>query len=447
MTRLLRTGAFSDRVATLVGAQIITVGISVFNSFFFAKLLGPAGKGDYYLLVLVPTTIMVLIQFGLARALGFYAARGQTRGIVAQALLLAAVISGVTLVIAVAAVPVLNETLMRDLEPAQIVLSFCAIPLLLTATFATAIVIGRQAVRWYATVNIAQAASATCLLAILVGVLGLGVNGGLTAFLITSLIAMVGLIVGAKRASATVPDPGSVTYRQLFRYGLPFYPGSITTFFSSRIDVFLLAALLTEASAPLGWYSMAVSAAEMVFLFPEAVSTVFFAHVAASSRSDSDRQVTMVSRVTLSLTAIGALLVAPFATVVIAVLLPAFAPALPALYVLLPGVMSLSVAKVVTDYISGLGMPGATSAIYVTAFVVNVAVNLVLIPRFGIVGASAASLVSYSTAALLATLVAARLAGASVLDFWLPTKSDFHLAVASLRALWRRVTRTAAPEE
>jgi O-antigen/teichoic acid export membrane protein len=186
---------------------------------------------------------------------------------------------------------------------------------------------------------------------------------------------------------------------------------------------------------------MAVSAAEMVFFLSDSVSTVYFPHVAASSRNESDRQVLMVSRVTLSLSVIGALLVAPFVTVLIAVLLPAFGPALPALYVLLPGVVTLSVAKVVTDYINGLGRTGMTSAIFVFAFVVNVAMNLVLIPRFGIVGASASSLVSYTTAALLATLVAARLAGASPIDFWLVKRNDLGLAIASLRALRHRITR------
>jgi O-antigen/teichoic acid export membrane protein len=441
MTRLLRTGTFSDRIAILLVAQIITTGINVFNSFFLAKLLGPAGKGDYYLLVLVPTTMMVVIQFGLARALGFYTARGQTKGIVARALVLAIVISAAAFLIAVAALPALRQTILRGVETAQIVLGLCVIPLLLTATFATAIVVGRQAIRWYAAVNIAQALSTTFLLAILVGALGLGVNGAVTTFLLGSLLAMVGLVLGAKRVSATVPYAGSVTYRQLITYGLPLYPGSVTTFFHSRIDVFLLAGLLAEASAPLGWYSMAVSAAEMVFFLSDSVSTVYFPHVAASSRNESDRQVLMVSRVTLSLSVIGALLVAPFVTVLIAVLLPAFGPALPALYVLLPGVVTLSVAKVVTDYINGLGKTGMTSAIFVFAFVVNVAMNLVLIPRFGIVGASASSLVSYTTAALLATLVAARLAGASPIDFWLVKRNDLGLAIASLRALRHRITR------
>jgi O-antigen/teichoic acid export membrane protein len=445
MTPRPRTGTFSDRVVLLILAQIIATGINVFNSFFFAKLLGPAGKGDYYLLLFVPISIMVLIQFGLARAFGFYTARGQTRGMLAKALVLAAVISSSAFVIAVAALPLLRDTILRGLAPAQIVLGLCAIPLLLTATFATAIVIGRQAVRWYAAVNIGQAASATFFLAVLVGVLGLGVVGAVAAFLVTSLLAMVALIVGARRASASVPDPGAVTYRQLFRYGLPLYPGSITTFFSLRTDVFLLAALLAEASAPLGYYSMAVSAAEMVFLLPDAVSTVYFPHVAASTRADADRQTPVVARMTLLLTALGAVCIAPFATGMIGILLPAFVPALPALYVLLPGVVALSVGRVITDYISGLGRTGVTSAIYVGGFVVNVVANLVLIPRFGIVGAAGASLISYSASALVATFVAARLASASPLGFWLPVKSDLGVIVASLRALLR-MTRKATPE-
>jgi O-antigen/teichoic acid export membrane protein len=447
MTRLFRTGTFSERVVILFFAQIATLGIGVFNSFFFARILGPAGKGDYALVLLVPTSIMILIQFGLARALGFYTARGQTRGIVARALLLAAIISSLAFVIAVAALPLLRETILRGPEPAQIVLGLCAIPLMLTATFATAIVIGRQAVRWYATVNIAQSVSATCLLTVFVGLLGLGVTGAVAAYLGTWLLAMVGLILGAIRVSASVPHPGSVTSRQLFRYGLPLYPASATTFFSNRIDVFLLAGLLAEASAPLGYYSIAVSAAELATFVPEAVSTVFFAHVAASSRGDSDRQAPVVARVTLLATGIAALVVAPVMTLMIQVLLPAFRPALPAFYVLLPGVIALSVAKVLTDYIAGLGKTGAASAIYVGAFAVNVTVNLVLIPRFGIVGASAASLISYSMSALAAVFVAARLAGASPVDFLLPTKSDLGLAVTTLHVLRRRMARKATPEE
>ncbi len=93
-------------------------------------------------------------------------------------------------------------------------------------------------------------------------------------------------LIGARRVSAANPEPGSVSYRELFRYGLPFYPGSLTGFFSYRIDAYLIACLIADPSEPLGFYSMAVGLAEMVFFFPNAVSTLFFPHVAGSPREE-----------------------------------------------------------------------------------------------------------------------------------------------------------------
>jgi O-antigen/teichoic acid export membrane protein len=74
---------------------------------------------------------------------------------------------------------------------------------------------------------------------------------------------------------------------------------------------------------------MAVGLAELVFFFPSAVSTLFFPHVASSPREDSDRQVAMVSRVTLLVSGAVAILLIPAAAAMIWALLPAFGPAIP----------------------------------------------------------------------------------------------------------------------
>ena len=148
-----------------------------------------------------------------------------------------------------------------------------------------------------------------------------------------------------------------MSYRELVRYGLRFYPASLTGFFSYRVDAYMIAFLLVAPSEPLGYYSMAVGLAEMVFFFPNAVSNLFFPHVAGSPREDSDRQVAMVSRVTLLVTGAFALALIPAAVVMIWVVLPDFGPAIPPLLVLLPGVVALSVAKVVGGFVAGIGRP------------------------------------------------------------------------------------------
>jgi O-antigen/teichoic acid export membrane protein len=237
------------------------------------------------------------------------------------------------------------------------------------------------------------------------------------------------------------PEPWSASYREIFGYGFRVYGGSLTTFFSYRVDAYLIAGLLADPSEPLGYYSMAVGLAEMVFFFPNAVATLFFPHIASLPREDADRQVPMVARVTLLITTAFALIMVPGAIVMILILLPAFEPSILPFLILLPGVVALSVAKVVGGYIGGIGRPGVNSWVSIVSLAVNVAANLVLIPPFGIVGAAAASLASYSFSALLITAIAARATGSSVAGFWVPRPADFRFAIATTASLLRRIRR------
>jgi O-antigen/teichoic acid export membrane protein len=443
VTGALRTGTFSERVVVLMVGQVFASGVGILNGFLFAKLLGPSAKGDYFLLVLPPATMMVFLQLGLPAALGFYAARGLTTRILRKTLVLATILSLVAFAAVGALLPTLRATILKGLDPVLIAATLSAIPLLTIATFTTSIVTALKAVRWYAGVQFLQTISTTILTVIFIGVLGLGVPGAIATYLVAAMILMVGCWAGAQRAIGPVSRQGEVTYRALFRYGLPLYPGSITTFLSYRVDAYLIAALVADASAPLGYYSMAVTLAEMVFLIPNAVSSVFFPHVADALREEADRDVAVVVRVTLLVTAAAALAVAPLGTLLIQLLLPAFVPALAALYVLLPGVVALSITKVVSQYISGLGMTATVSAVTILAFVINVAANLFLIPRFGIVGAATSSLVSYTASSVVITQIAARLAHSHARDFWIPRRADVTFIVATVVALANRMLRRA----
>ena len=147
----------------------------------------------------------------------------------------------------------------------QILLVFVAMPLALNATFTTGIVTGRQAVRWYAGINMVYPVVSTVLLVILLGGLNGSLNGAIAVYLIAASIQSFGFAIGARMVSGHNPEPSRSRIRELLRYGLPFYPSSLTQFFSARADVFLIAWLVPDSSAPLGYYSMAVGLAELVF--------------------------------------------------------------------------------------------------------------------------------------------------------------------------------------
>jgi O-antigen/teichoic acid export membrane protein len=434
-----RADTFSGRVLVVFGTQVFGAGIGIINGILLARLLGPAAKGDYYFLVLLPATTIILLQLGLPQAFGFFAARGQTIGMLGKTIVLTAILSILALLVLLVVLPILSGIFPPGIGVEQILFAFLALPLALNATFTTGIVTGRQAVRWYAGINMAYPIVSTVLLVVILGGLGGSVTGAIAVYVIVSSIQSLGFAIGARWVSARNPEPAEVSYRELLRYGLPYYPGSLTQFFSARADVFLIAWLVADAAAPLGYYSMAVGLAELVFYFPNAVATLFFPHVAGASREESDSQVAMVARVSLLVTAGVALALAPAAVVMIYVLLPAFVPSLPALFILLPGVVALSATRVVYVYLTGIGKPALTSYINVFAFVLNIVLNIFLIPRYGIEGAAAASLVSYSVSAILLTTVAARLSGMHMWDLWLVRGSDLRFTVRMSKALGRRV--------
>lgn len=434
-----RSSTFSGRAAVLFGTQVLAAGVGIINGILLARLLGPTAKGDYYLVVLVPTTTMILVQLGLPQAFMFFAARGRTAGMLPKAVVLTGTLSLAGFLAVTALLPLLREAVLHEIGLGQILFAFLALPLALNATFTTAIVQGRQAVRWFA-ISMINAIATTALIVLIMGVLGLSVNGAIAVFLIGTAIQAIGFAIGARRVTvAAKAGAGSVSYRELLRFGLPIYPGTLTQYFSYRIDAYLIAFLITDPSAPLGYYSMAVGLAEMVFFFPNAVSALFFPHVAESRREDSDRQVAMVSRVTCFVTGVVALLMIPAAIAMIWILLPAFTPSIAPFLVLLPGVVALSVTKVVGGYVAGIGMPAVTSQVNVFALLLNIIANLILIPQFGIVGASAASLVSYSVSSLVFTAIAARLTKAPLAAFWIPRMADVRFVVVTSTDLLRRV--------
>ncbi|MNL56566.1 hypothetical protein D3C87_1800690 [compost metagenome] len=73
----------------------------------------------------------------------------------------------------------------------------------------------------------------------------------------------------------------------------------------------------------------------------------------------------------------------------------AYQPAYPALLALLPGLLGLCYASILRLDLLGKDRPGSISLLMGLGALLNLALNLLLIPAYGIVGAAAASSIAY----------------------------------------------------
>ena len=147
-----------------------------------------------------------------------------------------------------------------------------------------------------------------------------------------------------------------------------------------------------------GLYSVSVRLAELLWYLPNAVGFAIFPKVAATGADKMNAFTPRVFRMTLGLTVLGALGLALLGKPIIQLVYSSvFESAYVPMLVLLPGVVLLGGAKVLTNEMAGRGYPLYNSVNTSLTLMVTVLLDWVLIPRFGIIGAALASTIAYIT--------------------------------------------------
>ena len=434
-----QSGTFGGRVTAVFTTKVVAFALSFATTIVISRILGKEGKGAYVNVMLVPGLLGAIGVFGLPNAINYFSARGTSlRGLLGAGFAFSAILSAILVPLLWFSLPWTQTTIFSDAAkayPDELRIVLLVVPAALMSSFGMAVLFGRQQVRTYSAILIGQGAITFTISTILVAVFRFGVPGAVASTIAVTWLLAIADVVAVGRLARRQPGGKPISFRGLAGYGLRIYPASITGYFNYRIDIMLMPILMAGDAGALGLYSMAVTMAELIFYIPDSVTMIFLPRIAGLSKEDADKLVPRVSRLTVLLTGLVALALVPAAWVGIHLVLPGFTDCLPAFYILLPAVMSLSLSKVMTSYIAGRGRPGLVSVGSASAVVANIAANVILIPRFGIAGAAVASLISYTTSAAILLSASSRLSGRSILSMVVPGREEVRVLVAGVRRM------------
>ena len=182
--------------------------------------------------------------------------------------------------------------------------------------------------------------------------------------------------------------------RQELSYGFVVYISAIQLFLHYRIDQFVIRRMLGDGE--LGVYTIAVTLAELMFLVPTSIITALTGKLYNTYDDRKNQYVTAQTvKYTLYLCTVLCLIGIGAALLIPLVYGSAFRGAVHPTMILLTGVVFASIAKVSFMYYLVKGNPYFHLVIAFVTFAVNLLLNLLLIPRWGITGAALASSVSY----------------------------------------------------
>lgn len=434
-------GPAAPRSSTLqhLGALVATnagSGVLLFaNNFLLARLLGPAGKGETALLVLIPTILMILFNAGFRLSAARLVARSGNRPerVLEMVFVFVALVSLFVAAVAAAFWSPLTRLVYRGAPPAAVVMSLLSFPGLLLIYVCEGLWIALGRMRIVAVVRLGQAFVYLVAGVTAIAVFHMGVEGGILGFLLGSGAAVAAIAVAAWRLGARPGRwPGS-ELREGLRFGLTTHPGGLAEYALDRSDSVLVGYLLPFAA--LGFYSLAVPVAELVWYVSYGMRALLFARTSGSAEEQADQFTPLAVRGTVYLAGIVALGAFGAVAVLLRFWLPAFRPALPATGILLVATVVGVIFHLLTADLSARGFGARSSRISLTALPIGIAAYLWLIPRYGIVGAALGSLVAYSAETGLSVYWFARSTGISPASLLVPRRSDLDLAAFLVRRL------------
>ena len=193
-----------------------------------------------------------------------------------------------------------------------------------------------------------------------------------------------------------------------------------------KVDIIII----DKLSIPyeVGIYSKGAVITQYLWQIPMLFSTVIFARSANSTDEKSfSLKVIHLLRLSLIAIAIGSLVLMLFSDFIVYVLYgEAFHDSVSVLVIMIPGVLLLTFYKILVTDLSGRGKPWVSIKAMFPALIVNIILNIKLIPDYGADGAAIASTISYSIAALVFIYYYSKEVDITIKEIFYYKKSDFN---------------------
>jgi len=404
--------------------MVLGIGTSV----ILARFLGPEGKGLYSLAVLLPTLIVTFMSLGIGPATVYHVARKDFSPRVAfgNNLLFALVIGAVGVIAGVVLTVFFADKVFPGIPQNYLLFTLCLIPLKLLNAFFLYVHQGQQQFESHSLLVVLP--SLFYLVFVVIGLILLrrGVFAAIIAvvasYLIVDLVHLR-LVRGIPGGMCFTPDCAYI--KAVLKYGWKAYLLTVVTFLNYRLDMLLVNGYL--GAAAVGFYSVGVGLVEKLWLVPSALSMALFPRLSAERDEERGRELaSFLARSTLWLTGIAAsVLVLLCQPIIVLLYSEAYVPAVQAAQILLVGIVALAGARPLINYLAGRGRPMLNTYAGIVALVMNLGLNIGLIPKLGITGAAWASTVSYTVSYAFSIVAYCRISGSEWRDVVLLKRSDF----------------------
>ncbi|MDP2587556.1 MAG: oligosaccharide flippase family protein, partial [bacterium] len=268
-------GVFVTRVWAAAAGLIMSI--------IIARSFGPEGKGIASLMLLVPVLLSTFGNAGLHISnVYFFGKKGASISRLASNSVWVALVLGLLVCgVGIAFYPLVGDRFFAGV-PGPFLFTIVALtPAMLLSAYFGNLLLAQRRIAVFNTVMAVQTGVQLATLMIAIYFFDAGVIAvvlGLVVNIIIGALGMTALVYRADPFTWTFDRP---LFKQTMLYGLKGYVANALQFLNYRSDILLVSFFL--GATAVGWYSVAVNFAEILWYVPTSLGTILFPVVASSS--------------------------------------------------------------------------------------------------------------------------------------------------------------------
>lgn len=390
---------FSDLIGVGI-SRIFIITFSLATSIIIARVLGPENNGIIAALLVYPSLFMSIGSLGVRQSTAYFLGKNifeeeDIKTAITQIWFLTSILSVIICFCLMHFFSKSGDNLL------YVVLALIPIPFTLFNTYNSGIFLGKNEIGMFNKIGWVPALILLLLTIILIVIFSRGISGYLLAMIGGPIFISFVLLFKNKFIRAFSIHFKWNVVKQMLGLGMIYAISLLVINLNYKLDIILLDSLSVPFET--GIYSKGSAITQYLWQIPMMLSTIVFAR-SAVSKDDKAFSLKISQLLRLSIVAIGlgsVVLLILSELIIVGMFGEAFRGSISVLNILLPGVLLLTFFKVMNMDLAGKGKPWIALKAMIPALLVNIVLNVLLIPDHGADGASFASTVSYTCAALL----------------------------------------------
>lgn len=428
---------FFSNLLTILGGQTACALLGIGIEIFYARAFGADGRGVVGLCFMSIAACVMLGGLGIdTPALTWAADRGNRPadwlpGVLAAGVL-GSLIAGTLWIFLYWR---WRPEFLKGITPGMAWLVLATVPCAIFFGYLMAIISGLERFRLRTGITLFEQLAGLVALCLFVLLLGrkpeLAVAANLLAIVVSTALCVITI-----RDYLRLPPDGTPVRKQMFAavgIGVPVILGNLATFFNYRLDVFIVNYFLNPAAV--GIYALGVVVSEALWQIPRATALALFPRTARTAQAENGEFTCLVIRQVFLIACITGLLIAAASPILVPLVFgPRFAPSVYVIWWILPGTVTLSVAKIMCADLAGRKKPQYASLFAFVSLILTVVLDFAWIPKHGYIGAAMASSASYIVNSVLIAIVLKKELNVSWRAFVIPHHSEWNVYLQ----LWNR---------